>query len=203
MLGYNLFLYCGNNPVRFSDDEGTFWDIALDVVFTIGSVINVIQNPTSGKAWAALGIDIICMAVPFVLGGGTALRVASKVDDVVDADRAVNQVDNIVDAGQTVSKGKGFNSYNSLKKYIGSPGIGNEWHHIVEQSQINKSGFEVESIQNTCNIISIDRKTHRAISGYYSSIQPFTDGKIVRNWLAGQSYDAQYQFGMDVIHLFI
>ena len=50
MLGYNLFLYCGNNPLRFSDDEGTFWDIAIDVVFTIGSVINVIQNPTSGKA---------------------------------------------------------------------------------------------------------------------------------------------------------
>ena len=95
-------MYCGNNPVRFSDDEGTFWDIAIDVVFTIGSVINVIQNPTSGKAWAALGLDLICMVVPFVSGAGTALRVASKVDDVVDAGRAVNQVDNSIDVNKSI-----------------------------------------------------------------------------------------------------
>ena len=37
--------------------------------------------------------------------------------------------------------GKGFETFNDLKKYLGSPGEGNQWHQIVEQSQIKKSGF--------------------------------------------------------------
>ena len=70
------------------------------------------------------------------------------------------------------------------------------------QSQISKSGFAPQMIHNTNNIISISRTTHRAISGYYSSIQPFTNGLTVRNWLAGQSFSFQYQFGLDVIKMF-
>ena len=131
------------------------------------------------------------------------MRAASKIDDVIDAGKAINRVDNIADAGGVASKGKGFDSYKQLKRYIGPAGVGNEWHHIVEQNQISKSGFCVQAIQNTNNIISIDKNTHRAISGYYSSIQPFTQGKTVRNWLVGQSFDMQYQFGVDVIKLFM
>ena len=101
------------------------------------------------------------------------------------------------------SAGKGFDTYRQLKNEIGSPGAGNEWHHIVEQSQIAKSGFSPQMIQNTNNIISISKTTHRAISGYYSSVQPFTNGMIVRNWLAGQSFSAQYEFGINVIKLFM
>ena len=99
--------------------------------------------------------------------------------------------------------GKGFNSYRQLKNEIGSPGAGNERHHIVEQSQIAKSGFSPQMIQNTNNIMSIGKTTHRAISGYYSSVQPFTNGMIVRNWLAGQSFSAQYEFGINVIKMFM
>ena len=77
------------------------------------------------------------------------------------------------------------------------------YYHIVEQSQISKSGFSPQMIQNTNNIISISKTTHRAISGYYSSVQPFTNGMIVRNWLAGQSFNAQYEFGINVIKMFM
>ena len=55
----------------------------------------------------------------------------------------------------------------------------------------------------TNNIMSISKTTHRAISGYYSSVQPFTNGMIVRNWLAGQSFSAQYEFGINVIKMFM
>ena len=101
------------------------------------------------------------------------------------------------------SAGKGFDTYRQLRNEIGSPGAGNEWHHIVEQSQIAKSGFSPQMIQNTNNIMTISQTTHRAISGYYSSVQPFTNGMIVRNWLAGQSFSAQYEFGINVIKLFM
>ena len=77
-------MYCGNNPVNNQDSSGQFWDIALDVVFTVGSLIAVAKNPTDLKAWAALGADLICTAIPFATGGGLAVRAVSKVDDVVD-----------------------------------------------------------------------------------------------------------------------
>ena len=111
-------------------------------------------------------------------------------------------------SGYTVSKSqisspnRGFETFDQLKKEIGSPGEGKEWHHIVEQCQMKKSGFTTQMIQNTGNIISISKGTHRAISGYYSSIQPFTGGVTVRNWLAGQSFEAQYEFGLNVIQMF-
>ena len=102
----------------------------------------------------------------------------------------------------TGTQGQGFNTFGQLKGYLGSPGTGNQWHHIVEQSQIGKSGFSPQMIHNTNNIVAINSNTHAAISGYYSSIQPFTNGMLVRNWLAGQSFEAQYAFGIDVINLF-
>ena len=55
---------------------------------------------------------------------------------------------------------------------------------------------------NTNNIVSVNKFTHKAISGYYSSIQPFTQGKTVRNWLVGKGFNYQYKFGIDVIKTF-
>ena len=95
---------------------------------------------------------------------------------------------------------KGFSSFDALKKYIGSAGKGRHWHHIVEQSQIDKSGFDPELIHNTNNIISVDAATHAKITGYYSRKNfNFTGGLSVRDWLAGQSYDFQYEFGLNVL----
>jgi hypothetical protein len=103
------------------------------------------------------------------------------------------------DIGGMSNTGIEFESFNDLKKYLGSPGEGNQWHHIVEQSQIGKSGFSVSKIQNTSNIIAVDKTTHAQISGYYSSKQAFTGGMTVRDWLAGQSFEAQYKFGINVL----
>jgi hypothetical protein len=100
------------------------------------------------------------------------------------------------------SVGKGFNTFNDAKKFLGSPGEGKQWHHIVEQSQINKTGFSSTQIQNTNNLIAVDSATHAKISGYYSSKQAFTGGKTVRNWLAGQSYEKQFEFGMQKLRDF-
>ena len=95
---------------------------------------------------------------------------------------------------------KGYSSFNALKKDIGSPGPGKQWHHIVEQSQIKKSGFTAEQINNTSNIIAIDSATHAKISGYYNTKSfDFTNGLSVRDWLAGKSYEYQYNFGLDVL----
>ena len=69
-------------------------------------------------------------------------------DDV--AGSIVGDAENAVEGGVAgeSTQGKGFDSFNDAKKFLGSPGEGNQWHHIVEQSQIQKSGFETQLIQN-------------------------------------------------------
>ncbi|TEB06806.1 tRNA3(Ser)-specific nuclease WapA precursor [Pelotomaculum schinkii] len=93
----------------------------------------------------------------------------------------------------------GFNTFNNFKKAFGPAGDNLVWHHIVEQSQITKSGFSPTRIHNIENIIAVDRATHAKISGYYNSIDSFTNGMRIRNWLAGQSFEEQYKFGLDVL----
>ncbi|MDJ0333446.1 SAR2788 family putative toxin [Planococcus sp. S3-L1] len=94
---------------------------------------------------------------------------------------------------------KGFTSFTSLKRYLGSPGANRQWHHIVEQSQITRSGFSQSTIQNTRNIVAIDIKHHNRISAYYSSKKPISGNKTVRDWLSGKSFDYQYDFGMRIM----
>ena len=95
---------------------------------------------------------------------------------------------------------QGYDSFRKLKNAIGSPGQGKHWHHIVEQSQIGKSGFSAQQIHNTSNIIAVDATTHAKITGYYNTTSfDFTGGLSVRDWLAGQSYEYQYEFGLDVL----
>ena len=101
------------------------------------------------------------------------------------------------------ARGQGYSSFNAFKAAQGNAGLGLEWHHIVEQSQIHKSGFMLEDIHSTGNIIFIDAAMHRKIRVYYSSIQPFTQGLTVRNWLAGQDFEMQYKFGLQFLEMFL
>lgn len=58
-----------------------------------------------------------------------------------------------IEASVAESESVGFTSFNALKNFIGSPGEGNVWHHIVEQSQIDK--FGANAIHNVDNVIAI------------------------------------------------
>jgi hypothetical protein len=82
-------------------------------------------------------------------------------------------------------------------------GEGKEWHHIVEQSQIGKSGFAKEMVHNPDNMIALDKSVHRQITAFYNSTKnPITNGLSVREWLAGQSFEYQYEYGMKVLRQF-
>ena len=77
-----------------------------------------------------------------------------------------------------------------------------ETHHIVEQCQGRKSGFPSADIQSESNKIDLPYSIYRKISGFYLSKQPFSDGMIVRNWLAGKTFEEQAEFGWNVIWRF-
>ena len=57
---------------------------------------------------------------------------------------ALNGVENSLNG---LPQNKGYSSFDALKRDIGSPGPDKQWHHIVEQSQIQRSGFSSEQIK--------------------------------------------------------
>ena len=110
--------------------------------------------------------------------------------------------ESVDESGRDIVPDKGFSSFKDLKTHLDSPGDGKVWHHIVEQSQITGSGFSSEQVNNINNVIAIPHgkgSIHAKISGYYSSKQFFTGGKTVRQWLAGQDFKTQFDFGMNLL----
>lgn len=94
---------------------------------------------------------------------------------------------------------EGYSSFSAAKRAMGSPGAGNVFDHVVEQSQIKRSGFAPEEIHNPFNMNPVSARTNQIKANYYSSKQPFTGGDTVRDWLTGRSFADQYSFGMDVL----
>ena len=139
-----------------------------------------------------------------VVSNGVAGNLSNEADRAhaaAEAKRNANSSERNYSTFNNLPEDQGYSSFRKLKKNIGSAGEGNDWHHIVEQSQIRLSGFESEQINNTSNIIAVDHDTHMKITGYYNSVYGDT-GLTLRKWLAGQSYETQYKVGMDVLKMF-
>ena len=103
----------------------------------------------------------------------------------------------------TRTAGTGYESFRAFKAVHGNAPKGYAWHHIVEQSK--EGVFGAKKIHNTNNLVLLEHgkgKIHNKISGYYSSKQPFTGGKTVRDWLKDKSFDEQHKFGIKVMKQF-
>ncbi|MGO9836897.1 MAG: RHS repeat-associated core domain-containing protein [Polyangiaceae bacterium] len=104
-----------------------------------------------------------------------------------------------VEAATGAAQGASFTSFGAFKSAVGAAGEDVQWHHIVEQTPGNLARFGSGPIQNTGNLIRLDTAVHRQISGFYSSIQPFSGGATVRSWLSAQPFELQQQFGQDAL----
>jgi hypothetical protein len=166
------------------------------------------ENSTSERLWGA---------IETALSGGLTIIAAGKniaKETLQAAKPIIKNADHVVDAGkaavkqagaaaQVATTGKGFDSFAKLKEFLGSPGEGKQWHHIVEQSQIKKSDFLPTDIHNELNVIAVDTATHIKISAYYNSIDRRLSGNLrVRDWLAGQSFEYQIEFGKRILKQF-
>ena len=92
-----------------------------------------------------------------------------------------------------------FHSDSELKRYLGSAGEGRSWHHIVEQRLADNGRFPPEWIHNTDNVINIPDILHQCINAEMSKIKPDTGGLTVRQWLEPQSFEFQYDYGVELI----
>jgi hypothetical protein len=90
---------------------------------------------------------------------------------------------------------RAFNSEKQLKRYLGPPPKGMQWHHIVEQSQVPQ--FGQRRIQSIDNVVAIPIEANQALNAFYSSKRNFSEPNRVRVWLRERSFEEQYEFGME------
>jgi hypothetical protein len=99
-------------------------------------------------------------------------------------------------------KGFAFESMREFTRYWGSAGDGRSWHHIVEQNKLSQ--FGAEAIHNVQNIVSVPTSVNRKLNGYYQKkIMEITgdSSKSIREWLSGQSYKEQREFGLKALEM--
>ncbi|HYO55371.1 hypothetical protein [Archangium sp.] len=149
-------------------------------------VSRIIISTKEGTLRAVLPMTAFAMAVPGG-GGGHAASGGSRTPK----------------EGKVLPNGhRGFKSFDDFKDHIGSPGSGNQWHHIVEQRELNLKRFGPEALHNTENVIPLGEALHTDVSAFYSSKQLEITGSrtlTVRQWLGTQSYEAQREFGLKAI----
>ena len=159
--------------------NGTFngWQLTFDVIAIIPIV----------------GMFKVTDEAALLYKSGDKIYMATKhADEVEDVIKGISKMPN-----------KGFSTFDKLKNYLGKADDGYAWHHIVEQSQIGKSGFAPEQIHNVRNVVQIPSgysgSVHAKITATYNSIQNFTNGMTLRNWLSTKSFEEQLEFGLEVL----
>ena len=149
------------------------------------------KNPTDLKAWVALGADLICTFIPFATGGGIAVRAASKVDDVIDAGRAMNKAGNISKLNVTKSIG---NDASELAPNVVR--ISGYTRHGLEQA-IARNGVGVEpkaildAIKNPKRIVTKTDEFGRISTQYKGKMATVVlnpEMKVVSCWAKSSKY---------------
>ncbi len=59
--------------------------------------------------------------------------------------------------------------------------------------------FGAESIHNTNNLVEIPDYIHNKITGHYNKKYEWTNNLTVRDWLKTQNFEAQYEYGKDIL----
>jgi RHS repeat-associated protein len=84
---FNRYVYAANNPVKYSDPTGHWFESFLDAAFIAYDVYDIQQNGLNWTNGLSLAADVGGLALPVVTGGGLAVRAAMHADDAVDTVR--------------------------------------------------------------------------------------------------------------------
>jgi RHS repeat-associated protein len=190
---YNVFRYCHNDPLDLTDPmglESPAWAQAIipGQIEWDNAVANFqAGNYGSAAGWAATMVAQQYLAVA-TLGTSTRAQQSFQAARIAMAEQQ---------AASTA--GRAFSSFSAFKQALGPAGVGQQWHHIVEQNPRNLAQFGNQAIHNTNNLVRLPTEVHQQISGYYSSKQAFTGGQTVREWLSRQPFETQRGFGQRII----
>jgi hypothetical protein len=122
-----------------------------------------------------------------------AVKLISKAKTAVAAEEIIAQI--AKQEGKTL---RCFKDFPALKKGLGQP-AGTVWHHLVEKRDALVEKFGAEAIHNNVNVVAVAPSINSKINGFYSSLQPFSNGQLVRYWLESKSWLEQYEFGKKIL----
>lgn len=205
-ISYNLYSYVSNNPVNMIDPSGKIGIVLTCVI--IGAVVGAVVGGTiaykkekkkskNGKinTWNVVKGTIVGAVIGGFIGyavGEIGVGLYGLYTGSAGAGAAA--------AGSSTSQG--FSSFWKLKQSLPAAKAGYDIHHIVEQSQIQRSGFAPELIHNPDNVVEIERSVHKLITAHYNSNMYEGIKMTVRDYLTGQSYEAQREYGLKMIEIF-
>jgi RHS repeat-associated protein len=184
-VGFNTYAYAGNNPTTWTDPTGHA--AATEEGGLLGglSVPEDLAGRALGKcAQGALADVATGLGVAAVTGGAS---IGSSAVDAVTG--CVTSGRDKLDEAERIARPHlpgGYPSFSAAKQAMGSPGPGNVFDHVVEQSQAKatRSGFAIEDINNPFNMNPVAARVNQIKANYYSSKPRFTGGKRVRDWLS-------------------
>ncbi|SHI07731.1 RHS repeat domain-containing protein [Clostridium grantii] len=207
LLSHNVFAYSNNNPINMVDPSGHFafaLSFVAEAVMAVGATVGAVLSSPVVLVGAAIAATCFLGYAIYTHYTSTPDSSSEKISSSKGMDGAGGGSSNTPNNNDN-KEPKGFKSFRKLKKFVGPAGAGKAWHHIVEQTPANIAKFGEETIHNIDNIMKLDHgkgSMHAQISGFYSSIKPFTNGLRVRTWLSTKSFEEQYEFGMKIIKLF-
>jgi len=127
---FNRYAYALNNPIKYNDPSGHWFESVLDLGFIAYDIYDIQQNGLTWTSGLSLAADVAGLALPVVTGGGAAVRALAHADDVADvvtrADEAIEvarTVENLGDVGQAADDlpvlAKALDSTNNTPIIIG------------------------------------------------------------------------------------
>ncbi|OAS14692.1 polymorphic toxin-type HINT domain-containing protein [Paenibacillus oryzisoli] len=165
-LTLNLYTYAANNPIKYNDPTGHFFDIIADIGFALYDTYQLVTTPSWENA-GYLALDVGSAFVPFVTGTGAAVRTAVHADDFLDG---VKATDEIVDAAI-----KGCNCFTAGTK--------------VQTDEAEKN---IEDIEVGDRVLSKDEKTGEVAYREVTATFNHETDEIYKILVGGQTIESTF-----------
>ncbi len=124
-----------------------------------------------------------------------------KIDELPDVVRSAFDPPKPLSELQTAKPPRGFDTEPELRRYLGDPPPGYEWHHLIEQNGQWRPDLTLPEgirtwIQNTDNMVLVPVIKHYCVSGLMSA---GGGGVRLRDVVKAHHPDAQHEIGIQLL----
>jgi hypothetical protein len=170
----------------------------------IGAAIVLI---TTAPLEAVPGVDFAATVRAAIELGQIAVELGNDEREINRAIEFVQKGPYTLDELRVDEDDASFSSFDAFKKITPAELIvrrypmtefGSEYHHIVEKGGDNAKNFSPEQLHSTRNIVPLPGPVHDLVTAEYAK-EYDESGKTYREWLSGQSFEAQWNEGVKIL----